>query len=131
MYVSNTTKVSSISESINIATYSSIITLDYNLGGIFYISNHISSFTCNFINIPLDSNRRFILTLIINTNNSSSYRYYCNACQVNGITNNLLFTGGSSSISVTSAYVITQTFSFINIALSTPLFIISNITSNQ
>ena len=120
-----------VSETINIINFSSTILLDYNLGGIFYIYNPTSSFICNFINIPSDSNRTFVLTLIINTSNSSSYRYYCNSCQINNLSNTLLFSGGISSISVSSASLITQTFAFLNIGSSIPLFVISNVTSNQ
>ena len=43
----------------------------------------------------------------------------------------LQFNGGSSSINVASASVITQTFAFMNIGGTTPLFVISSITSNQ
>ena len=129
--IGKVTRLSQISEMITVISYSTIININYISGGIFYITNPGALFTCNFTNIPLDNNRTFIITLIINTNNSAIYRYYCNTCQINGINTALLFNGGSSSINVSSSNVITQTFAFVNVGGSTPLFIISSITSNQ
>ena len=129
--VANIAKVSRISEQISILSYLPTVTINYNLGGIFYIANPSALFTCNFTNIPTDNNSTFIISLVINTSNSASYRYYSNSCQINGIPTTMLFNGGSSSINVSSANVITQTFAFMNIGGTSPLFVISSITSNQ
>jgi hypothetical protein len=108
-------KINRISEVITTnANQTSLYTLDYNTGSVFYIPNPPSSpFTVNFTNIPTDSNRTFVVTLVINAGTNKTYG---TVFQINGSGQSLIWNGGISNVSVSSASIIVQSFVVINAA---------------
>jgi hypothetical protein len=108
-------------------------TFNYSLGSVFsYSLTSSANFTANFTNVnPLSLvNRTFVASLIIS---SGTFKGYANALQISSTPySNYFFNGGASTVSVTSASIIVQTFAFVYTSSGTsPLCVLTNVASYQ
>jgi hypothetical protein len=103
-------------------------TLDYSTGATFYITTPpASNFACNFTNVPTDTGRTYVATLIIS---SGTNKTFCNAVQINTSGTNLTpaYANGIPS-SITSGTYITQSISIVRISAGdTAATILASIT---
>jgi hypothetical protein len=108
---------------------SAAIAFDYNNGSTFYVATPTTAnFTAAFTNVPTTANRTFVASIILN---ASSNKFYASAVTVNGNASTLLFNGGASAISVSSATAIVQTFAFVIGSGGTIIYVLSNVASYQ
>jgi len=123
--------VSRISESIA-NPVAGATTFDYSTGSVFnYSLTSSANITANFTNVNPSAvtNRTFVASLIISGTNKG----YANALQIGGVAySNYFFNGGVSTVSVTSASIIVQTFAFVYTSSGTsPLCVLTNVASYQ
>ena len=123
----NVTFLSSISERNVSVTWGNPVTLNYNLGSVFWLGSVSSgtTFTVNISNLPnvTDATRSYIITLIYTTTAASQY---CNSVGISTgtsyTTSTPKFNGGSASIVTAAGSVVTQQISLVYIYnTSTPI----------
>jgi len=82
-------------------------TLDYDLGSVFYIPSDYETsvnFSCNIINIPTDTNKVYLISLVFYQPNN---KIYCNKLKITDTKNNFIF--GSTDEYVTPLFENGQT----------------------
>jgi hypothetical protein len=122
--VGNCAFLSTISEKNVSVTWSATTTVDYRLGGIFWLGSVSSgtTFTVNISNLPsiTDATRSYIITLIYTTTGATQY---CNSVGISTGTSYTTYTpkfnGGSAAISVANTNVVTQQITIAYIYSST------------
>lgn len=83
-----------------------VLTVDYSLNGVYnYVLASNTNFTVNIINIPATmvtatTNKAFTITLILDT---TSFKAYATAVQLNGVPYTLQFAGGASNVIIGNA----------------------------
>jgi hypothetical protein len=122
--VGNCAFLSTISEKNVSVTWSATTTVDYRLGGIFWLGSVSSgtTFTVNISNLPsiTDTTRSYIITIIYTTTAAGQY---CNSVGISTGTSYTTYTpkfnGGSAAISVANTNVVTQQITIAYIYSST------------
>jgi hypothetical protein len=107
-YNLTTTKIIEKNNAISVSA--GVATCNYTNGAVFYITNQTSNFRCDINNVPNTTNRTFTISLIINT---SSQKFYSNTLRVNSTSRTLLFSGGASSIDISTASFVLQQISVV------------------
>lgn len=89
--VTGTLTTAETSEAIaTISGASGTVTHDFNNANTFSHTGINGNFTANFTNVPTTDNQTITITLILNQGNTP---YYVNGVQINGTTENILWTG--------------------------------------
>jgi hypothetical protein len=123
--VGNCAFLSTISEkTVNAFTWSATTTVDYRVGGIFWLGSVSSgtTFTVNISNLPsiTDATRSYIITLIYTTTGATQY---CNSVGISTGTSYTTYTpkfnGGSSVIVTANTNLVTQQITIAYIYSST------------
>ena len=108
---------------------SATVTVDTNLGGIFFITPaNGTNITLNITNVPTTGVwRSYNYTVILST---ATNKVYVSTLQVNGTGVTLNYSGGVSSVSVSSATYVVQTFNVVfNGTATTPLVAFTSVSS--
>jgi hypothetical protein len=112
---------------IPVTVSSNIATIDFSLGGVFYVTPGSAAFdiSLNNVNSSASTATTCIVTLLINT---STYLFYGTTCRINGTVRTIVFAGGAANVSVTSATLIQQTLSIIYSGSATvPVVVMSSV----
>jgi hypothetical protein len=110
---------------------SNILIINFSLGGVFYVTPYSSTnFTIQLTNVnPASSSyTTCIVTLLINTTNykAHGYNYTINSTTPTAI----IFSGGLTNVSITSATLVQQTLAIVYCgSSSTPVAAISSVVS--
>ena len=118
-----------ILEKVNTVTVASnIATIDFALGGVFYVSPAAATnfdISLNNVNPDASLTTKCIVTLLINT---ATYNCYGSTCTINGTARTIIFAGGAAAISNTSATLVQQTLSIIYSGSATvPVAVMSSV----
>jgi hypothetical protein len=129
LFVTNTLKPTNISEPFTTnAGTTSPYTLSFSSGATFYISTPpASNFTINLTNVPADTGRTYVVTLIISAGTNKTF---CNLVQINSNTGITPYYSNGVPSSITTGTYITQTISIVRISAGdTAATVLSAITS--
>ena len=128
----NVRKITEIIDSAIVSFTANVLTVDYSSNpSILYMDDLTSNtnFQLNLTNVPNGTYRTYTFTLWIDT---SLYKAYANTIKINGTTKTVLFSGGESSIDISTASgstLLMQQFTiFFLLSASNPDKVISNIT---
>jgi hypothetical protein len=115
---------------VNISTGS--ISVDYSVNGLIYVSSSPSggtTFTANItnVNVQTTGNLSCVITLLID---NTQVKRYCDTITINGSSYSIIFSGGASSIDVSTSELTQQSIAVIYTSSSTiPTFVISSINN--
>jgi len=98
---------------------------DYTKKSTFYINAPpTNNITANFINVPVQNDQIYSLTIIIN---SLANKVYVNKITVNGNSCKFYIEGGFNNVNVSDSSIVLQKFNFVNNMNGTPDFTLSEI----
>ena len=113
------------------------VTCSYASGAVFVVSGQTNNFTVQITNLVPSANRTYSITLVINSNTSSS-KFFGNSITISSTSNpstqtisTLVFNGGPSP-SVSSGNVIMQQFNIVytsSTTASNPAFLLSSVSA--